>query len=70
LNGTALAVPRVVLTILESNQQADGTINIPAPLVPYMGGKTKIVPKQTNHITARPDTTELDSKKKDSNKAK
>jgi seryl-tRNA synthetase len=70
LNGTALAVPRVVLTILESNQQADGTINIPAPLVPYMGGKTKIVPKQTNHITARPDTTEVDSKKKDSNKAK
>ncbi len=67
LNGTALAVPRVILTILESNQQPDGSINIPAPLVPYMGGKTKILPKQTNHITTRPEASESEGKKKESN---
>jgi seryl-tRNA synthetase len=37
LNGSALALPRIVAALLENNQQADGTIKIPAVLVPYCG---------------------------------
>jgi seryl-tRNA synthetase len=38
LNATACAVPRMILTILESYQQPDGSIRIPEALVPFMGG--------------------------------
>jgi len=38
LNATACAVPRVMLALLETHQQADGSVRIPAPLQPYMGG--------------------------------
>ena len=37
LNGSALALPRVVAALLENNQQADGSILIPAALRPYTG---------------------------------
>nr|WP_295929567.1 serine--tRNA ligase [uncultured Dyadobacter sp.] len=37
LNGSALALPRIVAALLENNQQADGTVKIPAVLVPYCG---------------------------------
>ena len=37
LNGSGLALPRVVIAILENYQQADGTIAIPEALKPYMG---------------------------------
>lgn len=37
LNGTAVAVSRAIVAILENHQQADGSIKIPAKLVPYMG---------------------------------
>ncbi len=37
LNGSALAVPRIVAALLENHQQADGRIKIPAALVPYTG---------------------------------
>jgi len=37
LNGSALALPRIVASIMENFQQADGTIKVPAALVPYMG---------------------------------
>ncbi len=37
LNGSGLALPRVVISILENYQQADGTIAIPEALKPYMG---------------------------------
>ena len=37
LNGSALALPRIVASILENNQQPDGSIRIPAVLVPYCG---------------------------------
>lgn len=37
LNGSGLAVPRVLAAILENNLQADGRVKIPAPLVPYFG---------------------------------
>ncbi len=38
LNGSALAVGRTIVAILENYQQADGAIRIPKVLVPYMGG--------------------------------
>ena len=42
LNGSGLALPRVMIAILENNQQADGSIVIPAVLRPYMGGAERI----------------------------
>jgi seryl-tRNA synthetase len=44
LNGTAIACPRTIIAILEHYQQADGTVRIPPPLVPYMGGRTELRP--------------------------
>jgi seryl-tRNA synthetase len=43
LNGTAVASTRAIIAILENFQQADGSIRIPAPLVPYMGGRIEIL---------------------------
>ncbi|MBI3315786.1 MAG: serine--tRNA ligase [Candidatus Omnitrophica bacterium] len=40
LNGSALALPRVVIAILENFQNADGSLLIPEVLRPYMGGLT------------------------------
>ena len=42
LNGSALAVGRTYLALLENFQQADGSVHIPDALVPYMGGITEI----------------------------
>ena len=42
LNGSGLAVGRTLVAILENYQQADGSIEIPAALQPYMSGLTKI----------------------------
>jgi seryl-tRNA synthetase len=42
LNGSALAVGRTYLAILENYQQADGSVRVPAALQPYMGGETVI----------------------------
>ncbi|MEK7540366.1 MAG: serine--tRNA ligase [Patescibacteria group bacterium] len=42
LNGTAVAIPRTIIAILENNQNQDGTIQIPAALQPYMNGKKVI----------------------------
>jgi seryl-tRNA synthetase len=50
LNGTALATPRILLALLETNQQEDGSVLIPQVLVPYMGGRTKILPKSQTHL--------------------
>ncbi|MDG6925957.1 MAG: serine--tRNA ligase [Nitrososphaerota archaeon] len=41
LNSTAVTT-RALVAIVENFQQADGSVLIPAPLVPYMGGKEKI----------------------------
>ena len=38
LNGSGLALPRVVIAILETYQQADGSVVVPEVLRPYMGG--------------------------------
>jgi seryl-tRNA synthetase len=43
LNGSALALPRVVIAILENYQQADGSVLIPEVLRPYMGG-AEVIP--------------------------
>ena len=37
LNGTLVAVPRMIVAILENNQNADGSVNVPAALQPYIG---------------------------------
>ena len=42
LNNTVVAPPRMLIAFLENNLNEDGTVNIPAPLRPYMGNKTKI----------------------------
>ena len=42
LNGSGLALPRIIIAILENHQQADGSVTVPAVLRPYMGGMTKI----------------------------
>jgi seryl-tRNA synthetase len=39
MNNTAIATPRILIAIIENNQQKDGTIKIPEVLVPYMGKK-------------------------------
>ena len=42
LNGSALAVGRTLIAILENYQQADGSVGVPEVLVPYMGGLDRI----------------------------
>ncbi|MGB9989201.1 serine--tRNA ligase [Pseudoduganella rhizocola] len=42
LNGSGLAVGRTLVAVLENYQQADGSVEIPAVLQPYMGGLTKL----------------------------
>ena len=44
LNGSGLAVGRTLVAVLENYQQADGSVEIPAVLHPYMGGLTRLVP--------------------------
>jgi seryl-tRNA synthetase len=45
LNGSGLAVGRTLVAILENYQQADGSVEIPQALRPYMGGLTHLTPK-------------------------
>jgi seryl-tRNA synthetase len=45
LNNTAVATPRILIQILENNQQADGSVKIPEVLQKYMGGK-KVISKK------------------------
>lgn len=42
LNNTVVAPPRMLIAFLENNIQADGSVNIPKPLQPYMGGQEKL----------------------------
>ncbi len=42
LNGSGLAVGRCLIAVLENGQEADGSVTLPAALVPYLGGKTRI----------------------------
>ncbi|XP_059636300.1 serine--tRNA ligase, chloroplastic/mitochondrial isoform X3 [Cornus florida] len=45
LNATACAVPRMIVCLLENYQQEDGSVVIPEPLRPFMGGLEAITPK-------------------------
>nr|XP_017248578.1 PREDICTED: serine--tRNA ligase, chloroplastic/mitochondrial isoform X3 [Daucus carota subsp. sativus] len=45
LNATACAVPRMIVCLLENYQQEDGSVIIPDPLRPFMGGLEVIAPK-------------------------
>ncbi|MEO5741042.1 MAG: serine--tRNA ligase [Vicinamibacterales bacterium] len=42
LNGSGLAVGRTLIAVLENYQQADGSVEVPEALRPFMGGKTKV----------------------------
>lgn len=44
LNGSGLAVGRTLVAVLENYQQADGSVEIPEVLRPYMGGLARLVP--------------------------
>jgi seryl-tRNA synthetase len=44
LNGSALAVGRTLVAVLENYQESDGSVRIPAALVPYMGGLEALTP--------------------------
>lgn len=45
LNNTAIASPRILIPLLELNQQKDGSVVIPEVLRPYMGGREIMEPK-------------------------
>jgi seryl-tRNA synthetase len=47
LNGSGLALPRVLIAILENYQQADGSVVIPEVLRPWMGGVEKIKSRES-----------------------
>ena len=42
LNGSGLAVGRALIAVLENGQQADGSVDLPAALHPYLGGATRL----------------------------
>jgi len=45
LNGSGVALPRLMVAILENGQQADGSVALPAALVPYMDGQSVLRPQ-------------------------
>ena len=45
INGSGLGLPRTLIAVLENNQQADGSVRIPAVLLPWMGGVGTIRPQ-------------------------
>ncbi|MCT4557291.1 MAG: serine--tRNA ligase [Pelagimonas sp.] len=47
LNGSGLAVGRCLIAVLENGQQADGSVELPAVLAPYLGGKTTLTAQGT-----------------------
>jgi len=46
LNNTVVAPPRMLIAFFENNLQADGTVSIPEPLQPYMGGQKALLPNK------------------------
>jgi seryl-tRNA synthetase len=44
LNGSGLAVGRTLVAVIENYQNADGSVTVPAALLPYMGGVTRLEP--------------------------
>jgi seryl-tRNA synthetase len=37
-------VGRCLIAVLENGQQADGSVELPAPLIPYLGGRSRLTP--------------------------
>lgn len=46
LNGSGLATSRLMVALIENNQNADGSVNVPKVLQPYLGGMTKLTPEE------------------------
>ena len=46
LNGSGVALPRIMVAILENGQEADGSVTLPEAIVPYMGGIRRLEPVQ------------------------
>ncbi len=44
LNGSGVALPRLMVAILENGQEADGSVTLPEAIVPYMGGVRRLEP--------------------------
>jgi seryl-tRNA synthetase len=44
LNGTLVAIPRAIVAILETHQQADGSVRVPQALQPYLQGREVLEP--------------------------
>ncbi len=45
LNGTLVAIPRTIVAILETHQQADGSVRVPQALQPYLQGRAVLEPR-------------------------
>ena len=45
LNGTLVAIPRTIVAILETHQQEDGSVRVPAALQPYLQGRSLLEPQ-------------------------
>jgi seryl-tRNA synthetase len=45
LNGTLCAMPRIIVSIFENHQQADGSVRIPSALQPFLAGQQVFTPK-------------------------
>ena len=50
LNGSGLATSRLMVAILENNQEADGSVRIPEALQPYLGGQKKLEKKPLKYV--------------------
>lgn len=50
LNNTAIASPRILIPLVETHQQPDGSIRIPEALRPYMGGQEYIRPREKARV--------------------
>ena len=50
LNNTVVAPPRMLIAFFENNLQRDGSVKIPEPLQPYMGGQKVLVPKDKKNM--------------------
>jgi len=46
LNNTVVAPPRMLIALLENHLRADGSVNVPEVLRPYMGGKAELAPEK------------------------
>ncbi|MCH9816281.1 MAG: serine--tRNA ligase [Actinomycetia bacterium] len=47
LNGTLVAMPRVIVAILENHQNSDGSVDIPSALQPFLGGRSQLTPPES-----------------------